>query len=244
MANVKLTIAYDGSGYHGWQRQPSQPSIQQVLEEKLSLICGERIVLYGAGRTDAGVHARGQVANFKSKRRLEPQVWVRALNGLLPNDIAVLKAELAEDDFHARYAAREKHYRYRILQGALPCPFERRYSWHLPCRLDLSLMRQAAACLRGRHDFASFQAAGGRVASTVRELRQLRLSSEGRLLIIDSIGDGFLRHMVRNIVGTLVQVGRGKITAGGVREILQARDRRLAGPTAPAQGLCLMKVSY
>jgi len=244
MPNIKLTIAYDGSNYCGWQRQRQQLSIQGVLENKISLICQEKIILHSAGRTDAGVHAWGQAANFSTQRQMTPVVWRKALNSLLPTDIVIREVEEVETDFHARYWAREKHYRYRLLLSPIRWPFERNYAWHIPYPLNLEDMREASTCLLGQHDFSSFQAAGSRVKSSVRHLRDVIFKPSGDILEINFIGDGFLRHMVRNMVGTLVEVGRGKSAAADLAGILAARDRSRSGPTAPPQGLYLVAVKY
>ncbi len=244
MTNIKLTIAYDGTGYFGWQRQSNQITIQEVLENKLSLICGGKTTLYGAGRTDARVHALEQAANFKTHRRLDEATWRRALNSMLPKDILIKKVEFVEKDFHARYAAQKKRYCYRLLLAPYHCPFERNYAWQLHYLLDLEAMREASAYLLGEHDFASFQGVGGSVKTSIRSLEKLSFNLEGKLLRIDVAGNGFLRHMVRNIVGTLVEIGRGKLSPEDLPKILAARDRAQAGPTAPPQGLYLVKVEY
>ncbi len=244
MQNIKLTIAYDGSSYCGWQRQRQQLSIQGVLENKISLICQEKTILYGAGRTDAGVHAWGQAANFSTRRQMTPSDWQRNLNSLLPADIVIRGVEEVGPDFHARYAARQKHYQYRLLLTPCRWPFERNYAWHIFYSLNIEAMQEAAKCLLGQHDFSSFQAAGSRVKSSVRHLKELIFKPSGDILQIDFIGNSFLRHMVRNMVGTLVDVGRGKLAPSDLAGILAARDRSEAGPNAPPQGLYLMAVEY
>lgn len=244
MRNVKLTIAYDGSNYSGWQRQKQYKTVQEQIENKLSLISGEKIVIHGAGRTDARVHAWGQVASFKTGRQMEPLAWQRALNSMLPEDIVIIAAEEVAGDFHARYSAKNKHYRYRILFSPYPWPFERNYAWHIFYKLNLDAMQKAAALLVGKHDFSSFQATGSHVQSSVRQIEKLAFNFKGEILEMDFVADGFLRHMVRNIVGTLVEVGRGKLVPADLSGILEARDRSQAGPTAPPQGLYLISVSY
>ncbi|MBI5787768.1 MAG: tRNA pseudouridine(38-40) synthase TruA [Candidatus Schekmanbacteria bacterium] len=244
MSNIKLTIAYDGSGYCGWQVQKGRLTIQGVLEESLSRIEKKPVTLYGAGRTDAKVHAWGQTANFHTDVTLPPLVWQKAINRLLPKDIVIKEAVPVPDDFHARHSALHKHYRYRILLSKFHCPFERNYAWHIPYRLDLDAMKRAADYLLGEHNFSSFQGTGSDIETTVRNMEGLTLELRENILQIDLTADGFLRHMVRNIVGTLVEVGRGKLFPDAITEILAARDRSKAGQTAPPQGLCLISVGY
>jgi tRNA pseudouridine38-40 synthase len=250
---VKLTLEYEGSQYHGWQRQqPALPTLQGILEEALSRITREEISLTGAGRTDAGVHAAGQVAHFTSDKRLEEDAWVRAINSLLPRDVAVHSAEYVPSDFHARYSALSKVYEYRILNQPLRSVFLRTGSWHVPIPLQLEPMRQAACFLLGTHDFSAFRAAECGAKSPVRTLQKLTIepappTPDPRLpspIVFTFEAGSFLHHMVRNIVGTLVEIGKGKIPPEEIEKILEGKDRRRAGPTAPAQGLWLMKVNY
>ena len=259
---LKLTLAYDGRAYVGWQRQPNGVSVQGLLEEAIGRLEGAPVACAAAGRTDAGVHAAAQVVSVACARAMDVRAWQRALNALLPDDIRVLAVEEAPPAFHARFRARAKTYHYRILTGGVVSPFERGYVWAVGPRLDVPAMQAAAASLEGRHDFASFQAAGSDVRDTVRTVFTSRLltgagrgvpegsacdglhASTGRLLLYEITGDGFLRHMVRNIVGTLVDVGEGRRPAGGMGELLAARDRSQAGPTAPAHGLVLARVEY
>jgi tRNA pseudouridine38-40 synthase len=244
--NFKLTIAYDGTDFVGWQRQASGASIQSVLEEALSDLDGRAISIAAAGRTDAGVHARGQVVSAALERVTDVGAILRATNIRLPPTIRVLSVEEAPPEFHARFDARAKRYRYRIWNAEVLPPFERLYVWHLPPPgLDVEAMRDAAARLEGRHDFAAFQGTGADTHTTIRTITVSRIDAPGRpLLTYDVAGDGFLRHMVRNIVGTLVDVGRGRRDASWVGEVLRSRDRATAGQTAPAAGLFLMDVSY
>ena len=255
MRTIKLTLAYDGTGYVGWQRQARGRSIQGVLEQALATIEGRPVAAAGAGRTDAGVHALGQVASVRLAHRIGTPALVRALNAKLPPDVRLLAAETAAAGFHARYAARGKTYRYNLTSGAIASPFARRYAWHVRGPLDLDAMRAAAARLEGRHDFAAFQAAGSRVATTVRTIRSVAVepasaafatppAGPARALSIDVAGDGFLRHMVRIIAGTLVAVGAGRFPASGVSGIVASRARERAGPTAPPHGLFLVAVDY
>lgn len=255
MRTIKLTVSYDGTDYVGWQRQARGRSIQGELERAFAEIEGRPVRVVGAGRTDAGVHALGQVAGVRLVHGIGTSVLVRALNAKLPPDIRLLAAETAAADFHARYAARTKTYRYNLTTGPVASPFTLRYVWHVREALDLEAMREAAARLQGRRDFAAFQAAGTEVASTVRTVRSVAIGSgAGALptrpavaqpaLTIDVVGDGFLRHMVRIMVGTMVEVGSGRVEAAAVSGIVASRTRERAGPTAPPQGLFLVAVDY
>ncbi|HEX5069651.1 MAG TPA: tRNA pseudouridine(38-40) synthase TruA [Vicinamibacterales bacterium] len=245
MRTLKLTISYDGTNYVGWQRQVNGLSVQQVIEEACApLVGGVAPTVAGAGRTDAGVHAAGQVASVNLESDLAVDAIQRALNVRLPADIRVLAVEDARQGFHARFDAAGKSYRYRISVAPVLSPFDRFYVWHAPEPKRLDWMRQAAAALVGRHDFLSFQARGAYVRETVRTLDRLQVTQAGDELILDCAGDGFLRHMVRIIAGTLAEVGTGLRPAGSMAGVLEARDRRVAGATAPAQGLTLMGVRY
>ncbi len=242
--NIKLTLEYDGENYHGWQRQPQMTTIQGVIEETLAGILQEKVNLIGAGRTDAGVHARGQVANFKTQSYLPLKNLKAALNSLLPGDIVARHAALVPDDFHARYQAKSKIYCYTILNSPLPSPFSGKYAYFFPHSLDITAMKRAAKFLVGRHDFSSFRGAGASREDYSRKMKRLRISTEKTFVLLSMEADGFLYNMVRIMAGTLVEVGRGKIAAEEVEKILRARDRRQAGPTLPARGLCLLKVKY
>ena len=293
MRNLRLTIAYDGTDFHGWQRQPNVPTVQALLEDALCRITAVQVTLHGSGRTDAGVHAVGQVANFSTDCRIPAEGLQRALNDLLPRSVRIREASEATPTFHARYHARSKTYRYRILQAPVCSPFYWRFVDHYPYLLDHQRMADAARLLEGEQDFTSFAAAGGDeedqqlegrdfrpVVSRAPEeekpvgsppsvgrgphaealsraelksrpsavrtifLSRLRWRPRMKLLTYEVRGNGFLHHMVRNITGTLIEVGRGKLSPADVLRILEARDRSLAGPTAPARGLCLMKVEY
>jgi tRNA pseudouridine38-40 synthase len=240
----KLTIAYDGTDFVGWQRQPSGLSIQGVLEEALSDLDGRGVSVIGAGRTDAGVHARGQVAAVTLSRRIAAEALTRATNIRLPGSVRILAAAEVGSDFHARFHARAKRYQYRIWNADVLSPFERAYAWHVPMPLDRSAMAEAAARLTGTHDFAAFQGTGSDTLTTTRTITASSIVAADELVCYHAAGEGFLRHMVRNIVGTLVEVGRGHRPPAWISEVLAARDRSQAGPTAPPQGLFLMEVAY
>jgi tRNA pseudouridine38-40 synthase len=244
MQNIRLVIEYDGTDFHGWQRQPGLRTVQGEIEGAIFRVSRERVGLIGSGRTDAGVHARGQVANFVTNARHSPVTWRAALNANLPADLAVVLADRADRDFHARRSAKGRVYEYRILRRPARSPIEGRFAWHLAVPLDVAAMRRAARLLRGKHDFSSFCAAGDEQEDRWVDLREIRLLKEGESLLLRFEASRFLWHMVRNIVGFLVEVGRGRIAPSEVGPILEARDRRRAGPTAPPQGLCLMEVRY
>jgi tRNA pseudouridine38-40 synthase len=242
--NVKLTIEYDGTAYCGWQAQPNGHAIQEVIEQGLEKILGANIRLNASGRTDAGVHALGQVAHFIHDGEIDLWRLQRGLNAVTPDDIVIRKVEIAPDSFDARRDARVRWYQYRIWNDRWPPAILRRFSWHVHDPLDLAAMQQAIHHLEGEHDFASFQAAGCDAAHSVRRIYRNALVKEGELLLYDVEANAFLRHMVRNIVGTLVEVGRCERTPASLAELLNAKDRTQAGPTAPPQGLFLMEVRY
>ncbi len=245
MRTIKLTLEYDGTNYQGWQVQPKGETIQGVIEEKLTQLTGEPVRVVGSGRTDAGVHALGQVAHFKTKSQLDLGTIQRALNSLLPPDILVRAAEEVEEAFHARRGAKSKIYEYRIWNRPLRSVFCRLYAWHVPQKLDLREMRKAARCLVGEHDFSSFQSVGSPKRTAVRRVirAEWKRNREG-LLLFEIEANGFLKQMVRAIVGTLVEVGKGKLDSKGFERILESKDRKKAGPTAPALGLFLKEVTY
>ena len=247
MPTFKITLAYDGTDFVGWQRQADGTSIQGLLEDALGELDLRQVTVTGAGRTDAGVHAIGQVAGFSLERAIAPEQLVRALNGRLPGDVRVLSAMEVPAAFHARFDARSKAYRYRIWNADVASPFERRYVWHIGGHLDVGSMADAAGRLRGCHDFAAFQAAGSRTRKTERVVSLScveRPALDGPLVTYEVTGDGFLRHMVRNIVGTLVEIARGRRPPDWIAEVLRSRDRTRAGQTAPAGGLFLVGVEY
>lgn len=243
--NIRLLLEYDGTRYHGWQRQKDAVTIQQTLEEALRQLTGEKMAVIGSGRTDAGVHALGQVANFRTASPIPLKAFHAGLNSLLPYDIAVLGAREAEPDFHARKSARAKTYEYRILNRPSRSPLHHHYGWWLAAPLDLPAMVQAAATLPGEHDFTAFRASGSDNLNPVRRVlaAQWRLHPGGWLRFTIT-ATGFLRGMVRSLVGTMVEVGQGKAAPGKLGELLGSRARSLAGPTAPPQGLYLVEVVY
>lgn len=254
MRTLKLTLAFDGTNYAGWQRQKGQVAIQQVLEEKLAVITQEAVTVEGAGRTDAGVHALGMVASLRTTSTIPAIGLLKGLNSMLPRDIRVLELTEAADDFHARYSAVAKAYEYRLIYAEVGLPTERLYNLRLARPLDRQVVDRCLEMLVGRHDFSSFEAAGSRdpqadqgrgaVRRIFRADYRLAEGEELTRAKFVFIGDGFLRHMVRNLVGTLIMVGRGKRTVGEFAAIMAARDRSQAGPTAPAHGLFLRQVYY
>jgi tRNA pseudouridine38-40 synthase len=247
MRTLKFTIQYDGTDYVGWQRQSNGPSIQALIEDALAPIEGRAVTVHAAGRTDAGVHALAQAASATLSTTLEVPTLARALNAVLPPAVRVLGVEEMEATFHARFSARSKTYEYRIVNAPLVSAFLHRYVWHVPRPLDIEAMRTAAGPLVGTHDFAGFQGAGSDVASTQRTILELDFEDGGGFdlpLVLRVTGDGFLRHMVRNIVGTLVEVGSGRWDPWRLLAVLDAQDRGQAGPTAPPQGLFLTQVIY
>ncbi|MBW2066194.1 MAG: tRNA pseudouridine(38-40) synthase TruA [Deltaproteobacteria bacterium] len=241
----KVVLAYDGTNYHGWQRQPGMITLQEALEEKIQQMTGEDVRVIVSGRTDAGVHALNQVCHFFSTTGLDPDVLKKGLNSLLPDDIFVKVVSYASPDFHARYSARSKSYEYRILNRRDPDVFLRHYSWHIPQKLEIGEMKECLSLLRGRHDFSSFRSSGSPSVSPVREMYRCEVTIvQGEILNFLFEANGFLRHMVRNIMGTLVEVGMGKMCYGDFQEIFQSKDRTLAGIKAPPQGLFLTEVKY
>jgi len=247
MANIMAVIAYDGTNYHGFQEQRGTRfvTVQSVLEKCLTRLSGRRIRVIGAGRTDAGVHARGQVINFDPQGwTIPPERVAYALNGVLPQDIVALSSRSVPDSFHARFSAAAKTYRYTVYNAPVPSPFARLYSLHVPRPLDVESMREAAAVLLGRHDFAPFRALGTPVKSTVRTVHEAAVRREGEFVYIDLKADGFLYHMARLIAGTLLRVGLKKVPPSYVAEVLAGKSGARAGPAAPARGLCLEKVEY
>lgn len=243
---VKLVLEYDGTDLVGWQRQANGPSVQQHVEEALAEMTGEPVRVTGASRTDAGVHARGQVAHFTTETDIPLEGFRRGLNALLPPAIAVVEAAHPPEGFHARFSARGKHYRYRLVARRDRSPLAARYAWYRgPRPLDLAAMREAAAALIGEHDFSAFRAAGCQAATATREVTEITVTpAADDELHLDVRGNAFLRNMVRIITGTLVAVGEGRLAAAELPEILASRQRERAGVTAPPQGLTLMQVYY
>ncbi len=255
MRHIRLVVEYDGTGLCGWQRQANGPTVQGHLEAALGKLLAHEVAVVGASRTDAGVHARGQVASFRTERAIPLHGIRRGLNALLPEAIAIVDASEAAPDFHPRFSATGKHYRYLLYTRADRSPRWRARAWHHEKPLDLAAMRQAATALIGEHDFAAFRAAGCTAKRTVRRIDQIEITElpgefpddrpgEAPIVAIDVRGNAFLRNMVRIVVGTLVEVGRGRRPIGQVAEILASKDRTKAGITAPAHGLELVSVRY
>lgn len=242
--NVKILLEYDGTCYSGWQRQKNAPSIQEELEKAISSITGEKASVIGSGRTDARVHALGQVANFKTNTKIPVEKLPYAINSKLPKDIVVKDAKIVPDDFHARFSAKAKRYIYTIYNASFPSPIFRRYSYFFPLELDVDLMAKAAETLIGIHDFSAFRSSGSMVKSSVRRLDRIEVYRERDFVKILMEANGFLYNMVRIIAGTLLEVGQGKRPTQDVYSILMSRDRNRAGITLAPQGLCLIKVFY
>jgi tRNA pseudouridine38-40 synthase len=240
-----IVLEYDGTEFFGWQRQKQTPTIQGEVEKALGTMTGQRVAVTGSGRTDAGVHARAQTAHFVCETNLTPKIFLKGLNGLLPQDIVVTDCRLAPEDFHARFSVRNKRYRYRILNRSLPSALDHRYAWHIRKKLCHRSMQTVLQTLAGTHDFRAFEGAGSPRSSTVRTVMRAALC-EGPpgYLYFEVTANGFLRFMVRNIVGTVVDVGLGKTDIQEFEAIFRSRDRTRAGPTAPPQGLFLMAVTY
>lgn len=244
MRNIKLTLSYDGADFFGWQTQPGFRTVQETLEQAIHKLTGEKVHANASGRTDSGVHALGQVANFYSNTLLAADVLVRAINAHLPADVVVREAVDMPEVFDANHDATRKLYRYVLHDGPVEDPFQRRYCHHVKRRLDVEAMRRAAEVLKGRHDFHSFETEWPNRMSSVRTITHLGLSRFGDWIWLDVEADGFLYNMVRAIAGTLINVGRGYWPESQVAQILHAEDRAQAGPTAPAQGLFLVRVTY
>jgi tRNA pseudouridine38-40 synthase len=244
--NFKLVIEYDGTAYHGWQRQKEVSTVQETIETALRTMTGRSVTVAGSGRTDAGVHALNQVATFFVETELTPDIFTRGLNSLLPGDIVVKDCQRVADTFHARYNACSKVYDYVILNQPIPGAIFRKYAWHIKRKLEVSPMREAVLFLKGTHDFSAFEASGSPRSNAVRTIMDVHLTTGNvdDYLVFSVEADGFLRCMVRNIVGTLVDVGMGKTSPREFQDILQSRDRRRAGITAPPHGLFLSEVKY
>lgn len=244
MPNIRLTIEYDGTAYGGWQSQINAPTVQDALLAAIKKVTGEDVKLYGSGRTDSGVHALGQVANFHTAVNIPAERYASALNTCLPEDIAVRASCEAPERFHAQFSAVGKRYRYTVFNHKQHTALYRRTSWHVSQKLDAGAMRAAAAHFLGTHDFTSFQSTGGVLRETVKTVTRSDIVVEGNFIYFDVAADGFLYNQVRIMAGTLVKVGRHRLAPEDIPLILQACDRERAGYTAPAQGLCLMEVYY
>lgn len=244
MRNIALTIAYDGTNYHGWQCQPNGITVEQVVRQALQTILDHETKIYAAGRTDAGVHAQGQVVNFFTEKPIGLSNLARGLNSMLPTDIRVRGALEADPSFHARYSAHSKTYVYYVLNSLYDSPFYTRYAWHVPRALDVGKMDKTMKLIRGEHDFSAFKKKDEVYHSSVRNVMRARVKKKGDLVYFVIEATGFLRYMVRNIVGTCMLIGLGKITGEDFRDILASENREQAGPTAPAKGLCLQRIAY
>lgn len=246
MQNIQLTIAYDGTRYAGWQVQKNSATVQAAIEKVLTSILGEKVRLTASGRTDSGVHAKKQIANFKTKNKLSPNKLHAALAGKLPKDISVIRVKKVPFKYHSQFDAKSKIYRYTILNGKIDDPFRQAYYSKVPYDLDVSLMKKEARFLLGRHNFRSFQAKNASLPrkNTVRTIKKISIKKRGRFIYIDIEANGFLYNMVRNIVGTLIEIGRGYFSSGSMEKMLNSRDRRKTGPTASARGLMLLGVTY
>lgn len=244
MRNIRLTIEYDGSNYLGWQRQKSGSTIQNTLEEAIRSLTNEEIEVIGSSRTDAGVHAKGFVANFKTNSRIPAYKYREAINHKLPDDIVILKSEEVEEEFHSRYNARGKTYSYSILNREVPPAIGRNYLYHVKRKLDLEAMKEACKYFIGTHDFAAFKSSGSSVKTTIRTIYELNIEENNDIIKIYVTGDGFLYNMVRIIVGTLIMVGFNKIMPNEIENIIAHKDREKAGICVPSSGLILEKVYY
>ncbi len=244
MRNIALVVSYDGTAYHGWQCQPDLKTVQQVLQEKIENIVNHGIKIYGGARTDSGVHAFGQTVNFFTESSIDLRGLTRGLNSLLPDDIRIMNAREVDENFHARYSAKSKIYVYSILNAPFNSPFYSRYVWHIPFELDVSGMNDAIRLIVGEHDFSAFKKKNELYRSVVREVLKSGVKRKGDFVYVIVEATGFLRYMVRNIVGTLVLVGSGKINEEDFKTVLESKDREKAGPTAPARGLFLRKIKY
>ncbi len=244
MKNVKLTIQYDGTGFSGWQKQPNGRTVQEEIEKSLSTLLKKEVKINGSGRTDAGVHALGQVANFREDFTIPIERIPRALNGILPEDISILSAEDMDMDFHARYSTKGKKYVYKIYNSKIRNPILRNYSYWVSENLDVDKINKAAQFFIGTYDFRSFMASGSSIKDTVRTIYSVDVSIDKNMIIIETSGNGFLYNMVRIMTGTLVEVGKGKINPTHIPRIIKEGKREGAGHTAPPQGLYLAKVNY
>jgi tRNA pseudouridine38-40 synthase len=244
MRTIRVTIEYDGTAYSGWQKQPNGLAVQQVIEEALCQLLGQAVTLKSSGRTDAGVHACGMPAAFQTEATLPLRAFVEGTNRFLPPEIVILDAVEVPTDFRPIADAVAKHYRYSIYNCPIRSPLQRLYTWHVREALDLISMRHAAACFVGHHDFSAFRASNCVARTTVRRIDSVEITRDDDIVRVDVVGGGFLKYMVRVMTGTLVDIGRGRLAAEHIAWLLQNHDRKKAGVTAPACGLCLMKVYY
>jgi len=244
MPRFKFIVAYDGTNYHGFARQKNALTVQEVLEGAISSILQKPIEVVGSGRTDTGVHAKGQCCIFNAETSIEVQNLARAINSKLPSDIVIKDVQIAADDFHPRYAAKNKTYRYQILNSDTRDPFIDKYAYFYPYPLDIERMQEAATYMIGEHDFNCFCSAGGGAHSTVRIIYDLKIIKQDELILIDVCGNGFLYNMVRIIVGTLLKIGSQKLSANDIENIIKSKNRALAGPTAPPEGLTMLEIVY
>lgn len=242
--NYRITLAYDGTDYCGWQFQPGLPTIQGVLNGVLEKLVRAPVTTHAAGRTDAGVHAEGQVISFRLAKEWNVGKLRNALNGNLPQDIRVMEAAIAADNFHPRIYAKTKTYRYRIFMGKAMNPLWTRYAWHHPYQLDVEKLMKDSRALLGTHDFTAFTTTECETRTRVRTVTDIRIEQEGELLTLYFSGEGFLRYQVRTMVGALADINRGRLKTGSIAELIESCDRNLSGVSAPAQGLTLMKVEY
>jgi tRNA pseudouridine38-40 synthase len=244
MRTILLKIEYDGTAYVGWQIQSNGIAVQKVVESALAQVLRQNVRIHSSGRTDAGVHARGMAAHFKTESKLPLQAFREGVNRFLPMDVVIKEVNEMPGDFHARFSARGKWYRYTIYHSQVRSPLAARTSWHLRGNLDLDLMRQAADVLVGEHDFQAFQSSGCVAKTSIREIFQVAVVEESEFVHIDFKGTGFLKHMVRMLAGTLVEIGMGKRPVSDIAKLLRGEEGLMSGPTAPAHGLCLQEVWY
>lgn len=244
LRNIKLTIEYDGTNYCGWQIQKNAKAVQEVITEAIAKITGHKITLCGASRTDSGVHAKGQIANFRTHSRMTPYQFIKALNSNLPNDIAIRAVKEVSKSFNSMYDAKSKDYRYTILNSPIPTALDRNFYYFVPYKISISRMKKALKYLVGRHDFRAFATRSSAKENCIRKIYSIKITTKNDYIYIDIKGNGFLYNMVRTIVGTLLLIAQGKIKPEDIRAIIESRERKKAGPTAPAKGLCLLRVNY
>jgi tRNA pseudouridine38-40 synthase len=242
--NIKLTIEYDGTNYCGWQIQKNAMSVQEVLTETITKITGHKITLYGASRTDSGVHGKGQIANFRTHSRMTPYQFIKALNSNLPNDIAIRAVKEVSKSFNSMYDAKSKDYRYTILNSPIPTALDRKFYYFVPYKISISRIKQSLKYLIGSHDFRAFATKSSSKENCIRKIYSIKITTKGDYIYIDIKGNGFLYNMVRTIVGTLLLIAQDKLKPEDMRKIIESQERKKAGPTAPAKGLCLLRVSY